>query len=157
GVACVSPACHDRGMGQLLLLLVVALVIAAIGFGVVVLITGSDPGLASSEPDGRAVPLSSTRPLVEADLAALRFDTAVRGYRMSQVDAALRRAAYDIGYKEELIAVLVAEVDALRAGRLEDADAYRAAREAALDASRPKPAPEQPIVIPEAPGEETAV
>jgi DivIVA domain-containing protein len=123
-------------MGQLLLLLVSALVIAGIGFGVVVLITGSDPGLSSNEPDGRAVPLPGTRPLVEADVAGLRFDTAIRGYRMSQVDAALRRAAYDIGYKEELIAVLTAETDALRAGRFADADALLEAREAALEATR---------------------
>src|SRR6266511_4413551 len=73
GVACASPACHDRGMGQLLLLLVGVLVVAGIGFGVVVLITSGDPGLALAEPDGRAVPLPAGRPLAEADIDALRF------------------------------------------------------------------------------------
>ena len=53
---------------------------------------------------------------------------------MAQVDQALRRAAYDIGYKDELIGVLEAEVTALREGRTEDADVLRQAREAA---SRP--------------------
>jgi hypothetical protein len=51
---------------------------------------------------------------------------------MAQVDAAFRRAAYDIGYKEELIQVLEAEVAALREGRIEDADTLQQAREAAM-------------------------
>jgi DivIVA domain-containing protein len=136
-------------MGQLLLLLVGALVVAGIGFGVVVLITGGDPGLAPAEPDGRAVPLPVGRPLAEADLVAVRFDTAVRGYRMSQVDSALRRAAYDLGYKEELITVLMAEVDALRAGRLDDADQLRQARDQALAADRPATQSAPAIVVPE--------
>jgi DivIVA domain-containing protein len=119
-------------MGQVLLLLVVALTVAAVVFGVTVLVTGSDPGLADVEPDGRAVPLPGNRPLQESDLSGVRFDTALRGYRMAQVDQALRRTAYDIGYKDELINVLLAEVEALRAGRVEEADGLRRAREAAL-------------------------
>jgi DivIVA domain-containing protein len=119
-------------MGQLLLLTIGALVVGAIGFGIAVLISGADPGLQPVEPDGRAVGLPVNRPLVESDLGAARFDTAVRGYRMGQVDTALRRAAYDIGYKQELIGVLEAEVDALREGRVEEADKLRSAREAAL-------------------------
>jgi DivIVA domain-containing protein len=119
-------------MGQLLLLTIGALVVGAIGFGIAVLISGADPGLQPVEPDGRAVGLPVNRPLVESDLGATRFDTAVRGYRMGQVDTALRRAAYDIGYKQELIGVLEAEVDALREGRVEEADKLRSAREAAL-------------------------
>jgi DivIVA domain-containing protein len=121
-------------MGQLLLLTIGALVVGSIGFGLAVLITGSDPCLRPVEPEGRAVPLPSNRPLVESDVGAVRFDTAMRGYRMNQVDVALRRAAYDIGYKQELIGVLEAEVDALREGRTEDADKLRAARMAALSA-----------------------
>jgi DivIVA domain-containing protein len=129
-------------MGQLLLLVVGALVVAAIGFGVAVLLTGSDPGLGPAEPDGPSVPLPTDRPLTEEDFVRVRFDVAVRGYRMAQVDAALRRAAYDVGYKEELITVLLAEVEALRAGRAEEAEALRETREAAVaagvvDAGRP--------------------
>ena len=119
-------------MGQLLLLVVGALAVGAIGFGIAALLSGGDPGLVAVEPDGRAVPLPGVRPLSETDVAALRFDTGLRGYRMAQVDAALRRAAYDIGYKEELINVLEAEVSALRDGRVEDADTLRRAREDAL-------------------------
>jgi DivIVA domain-containing protein len=119
-------------MGQVLLLLVVALTVAAVVFGVTVLVTGADPGLGEVEPDGRAVPLPGNRPLQESDLEKVRFDTALRGYRMAQVDQALRRAAYDIGYKDELIGVLQAEVAALRAGRISEADELRRAREEAL-------------------------
>jgi DivIVA domain-containing protein len=118
-------------MGQFFLIVVVALTVAAVVFGVTVLVSGSDAGLTPAEPDGRAVPLPASRPLQEDDLGVVRFDTAVRGYRMGQVDQALRRAAYDIGYKDELIGVLEAEVTALREGRTLDADALRRAREAA--------------------------
>ncbi|MGN9764783.1 DivIVA domain-containing protein [Micromonospora sp. SD12] len=118
-------------MGQVLLLLVVALTVAAVVFGVTVLVSGRDPGLAPAEPDGRAVPLPAARPLRESDVGEVRFDTALRGYRMAQVDHAMRRAAYDIGYKSELIGVLEAEVAALREGRTADADDLRKAREQA--------------------------
>ncbi|PWR11743.1 DivIVA domain-containing protein [Micromonospora acroterricola] len=116
-------------MGQLLLLLVVALTVAAVVFGVTVLVSGRDPGLVPAEPDSRAVPLPGSRPLRESDVGAVRFDTGLRGYRMAQVDQAMRRAAYDIGYKSELINVLEAEVIALREGRTADADVLRQARE----------------------------
>ncbi|MFC0099246.1 DivIVA domain-containing protein [Micromonospora marina] len=139
-------------MGEVLLLLVVALTVAAVVFGVTVLVSGKDPGLTPAEPDGRAVPLPGSRPLDESDVSDVRFDTALRGYRMSQVDAALRRAAYDIGYKTELIGVLEAENAALRDGRTEDADALRRAREEAA-ATRPEtqqtpgPSTPEPVVI----------
>ncbi|WP_430499843.1 DivIVA domain-containing protein [Micromonospora trifolii] len=116
-------------MGQLLLLLVVALTVAAVIFGVTVLVSGRDPGLVPAEPDSQAVALPGTRPLRETDVGAVRFDTGLRGYRMDQVDQALRRAAYDIGYKSELIGVLESEVIALREGRTDDADVLRQARE----------------------------
>src|SRR3954454_13563429 len=124
-------------MGQLLLFIVVALVVAAIVFGVTVMFGGGDSGLAPVEPDGRAVPLPTDRPLGEEDIERTTFDTAWRGYRMGQVDQALQRAAYDIGYKDELIGVLEAEVTALREGRLNDADALRRARQAAIAPSEP--------------------
>ncbi|WBB77670.1 DivIVA domain-containing protein [Micromonospora sp. WMMD882] len=132
-------------MGQLLLLLVVALTVAAVVFGVTVLVTGRDPGLAPVEPDGRAVPLPGGRPLAEPDIGGVRFDTALRGYRMDQVDQAMRRAAYDIGYKSELIEVLEAEVDALRDGRAAEAEKLRETRLSAAATATP--------VTPDATGE----
>jgi DivIVA domain-containing protein len=130
-------------MGQLLLFVVVALVVAAIVFGVTVMVSGGDSGLTPVEPDGKSLPLPSDRPLGEEDIFRTRFDTAFRGYRMAQVDQALQRAAYDIGYKGELIGVLEAEVTALREGRTADADVLRRAREAAV-----APPPAEPVVMP---------
>ncbi|MGX6605173.1 DivIVA domain-containing protein [Micromonosporaceae bacterium Da 78-11] len=132
-------------MGQLLLFIVVALVVAAIVFGVTVMMSGGDSGLTPVEPDGRAVPLPSDRPLGEDDISRTRFDTTFRGYRMTQVDQALQRAAYDIGYKGELIGVLEAEVAALREGRTADADVLRRAREAAIAPTEPAPA-DSPLI-----------
>jgi DivIVA domain-containing protein len=118
-------------MATVLLVLVVVLVIGGLVFGVVSLLSGDDPGLVPAEPDGRARPLPNDRSLREDDLKAVRFDIALRGYRMAQVDRMLRRTAYDLGYKDEMIAVLEAEVAALREGRSEDADVLRKARESA--------------------------
>jgi DivIVA domain-containing protein len=133
-------------MAQLLLFIVVALVVAAIVFGVTVMLSGGDSGLTPVEPDGQAVPLPTDRPLDEDDISATKFDTAWRGYRMGQVDQALQRAAYDIGYKGELISVLEAEVVALREGRTADADALRRAREAALAPSATPPVTDGPVI-----------
>jgi DivIVA domain-containing protein len=107
-------------------------------------VSGADSGLTPVEPDGRAVPLPGDRPLGEEDIIRTKFDTAFRGYRMAQVDQALQRAAYDIGYKGELIGVLEAEVTALREGRIADADALRRAREAAI---APPPVSEDPMAM----------
>ena len=141
-------------MGQLLLYVAAALVIAAIVFGVTVMLGGGDSGLTPAEPDGRALPLPSDRPLGEEDIIRTRFDTALRGYRMSQVDQALQRAAYDIGYKGELIGVLEAEVLALREGRIADADVLRRAREAAI--APPPDATDEPVAAAPSPPAPTA-
>jgi DivIVA domain-containing protein len=141
-------------MGQLLLYLAAALVVAAIVFGVTVMLGGGDSGLTPAEPDGRALPLPSDRPLGEEDLLRTRFDVALRGYRMSQVDQALQRAAYDIGYKGELIGVLEAEVLALREGRIGDADVLRRAREAAV--APPPDVADEPVAGAPAPQAPTA-
>lgn len=118
-------------MREILLLLVVALVAAAIVFGVAAIITGGDPGLQPSEPDDRFRALPGDRPLNEEDVTVVRFDTGIRGYRMDQVDRAMSRIGYDLGYKDELIRALEAEVSALREGRTEEADVLRDRRLAA--------------------------
>jgi len=133
-----------------LLVLVVVLVVGGLIYGVVSLLSGDDPGLVPAEPDGRARPLPNDRSLREDDLKEIRFDVALRGYRMSQVDRMLRRVAYDLGYKDEMIAVLEAEVAALREGRLEDAELLRKAREAAATPERDTGGPD--TTGPEAPG-----
>jgi DivIVA domain-containing protein len=138
-VRAITPGHATIGImvATILLVLVVVLVIAGLVFGVITLLAGDDPGLAPVDPDGRARPLPNDRSLHENDLADVRFDVALRGYRMTQVDRVLRRTAYDLGYKDEMIAVLEAEVAALREGRLADAAVLREAREAALSPDAP--------------------
>lgn len=131
---------------NIFMLLVLAVTVGAVVFGVMTLAGGGDPGLRPAEPDGRARPLPSDRPLREGDVGAVTFDVTWRGYRMAQVDQTLRRLAYDIGYKSELISVLEAEIAALREGRTEDADALADARAAAL---RGPSGPEKPEGEPE--------
>lgn len=139
-------------MGNLLLLIVVALTVGAVVFGVMTLVTGGDPGLAPAEPDERATPLPADRPLVEGDVSRVTFDPTWRGYRMAQVDQTLRRLAYDIGYKSELINVLEAEVTALREGRLDDADTLARARASALGQLASAPEAEPPTAVDDAAG-----
>jgi DivIVA domain-containing protein len=137
-------------MATAFLILVVVLVVAGLVYGVVTLLSGDDPGLSAVEADGRARPLPNNRSLSEFDLKDVRFDLGLRGYRMSQVDRVLRRTAYDLGYKDEMIAVLEAEVMALRDGRMEDAELLRKARESAASPAAPS-APVQPdLVLPAA-------
>ncbi len=109
-----------------------AAVAAGIAFAIVVLATGSDPGLVPRDRDRTPVTLPVDRPLTEPDVAETRFDTGLRGYRTSQVDTALARVAYDIGFKDELIRVLASEVTALRDGRTDDADTFRSIRQRAV-------------------------
>src|SRR5262245_14585761 len=129
-------------MATVFLILVVVLVVAGLVYGVVSLLSGEDPGLSAVDPDGRARPLPNNRSLSEFDLKDVRFDVGLRGYRMAQVDRVLRRTAYDLGYKDEMIAVLEAEVMALRDGRMEDAELLRKARESSATTA-PTAAPVQ--------------
>jgi DivIVA domain-containing protein len=55
---------------------------------------GVNPGAMSEEYDDRPdVRVQADGPLTSADLRAVRFTTAVRGYRASEVDALLARLA----------------------------------------------------------------
>lgn len=117
---------------SIVLVLLTAAVAVGIGFAIVVWSTGGDSGLVSPATDGLPRTLPGERPLSEDDIVETRFDTGLRGYRTTQVDAAMARLAYDIGFKGELIQVLAAEVAALRDGRTEEAETLRAARQRAL-------------------------
>ncbi|MGH3869908.1 MAG: DivIVA domain-containing protein [Pseudonocardiaceae bacterium] len=87
-------------MGTALVYLVVAVVVAAVVFLVAALVFGRGEELA-------ALPLDATPtwlpdgPIIGDDMRAVRFAQVLRGYRMSEVDWTLHRAA--------------AELDALRA------------------------------------------
>ena len=65
-------------------------------------------GSAASEvvPDRRAADLPLDRPIVAADIDALRLPQALRGYRMDDVDDVLDRLAEQLAQRDEQIAAL---------------------------------------------------
>lgn len=74
------------------------LIVLALG-GVAVVAAGLGAPLARAYDDRPDAVVPADRPLTGADLAAVRFSTAVRGYRASEVDALLERLAEQIdGY-----------------------------------------------------------
>jgi DivIVA domain-containing protein len=68
------------------------LVVLAIG-GVAVVAAGTGAPLARAYDDRPDAVVPADRPLVGDDLRVLRFSTALRGYRASEVDALLDRLA----------------------------------------------------------------
>jgi DivIVA domain-containing protein len=68
------------------------LIVLAMG-GVAVVASGRGASLGASYDDRADVRLPADRPVTGEDLRALRFNTAVRGYRASEVDALIDRLA----------------------------------------------------------------
>lgn len=93
--------------------LVLPVAVAAIGvwiaFSIVAWATGPDT-LRDRTSDEEPAGLGEEGSVTESDIAALRFDTGARGYRTAQVDAALRRLAWEIGRRDEQIAALEAGI-----------------------------------------------
>lgn len=91
-----------------------------VGVVVAVLVLGAVVAWAVARTDVPGVPAAvgteSAQPLPTGPLAAdavhdVRFDLAVRGYRMSQVDAALGRLADELAVRDAEIARLRGEVE----------------------------------------------
>ena len=74
---------------------VAVLIVLAIG-GVAVVAAGHGAPLARAYDDRPDAVVPTDRPLTGADLEAVRFSTALRGYRASEVDALLERLAAQI-------------------------------------------------------------
>ena len=68
------------------------LIVLAIG-GVAAVAAGRGGSLGQAYDDRADVRLPADRPVTGDDLRALRFNTAVRGYRASEVDALIDRLA----------------------------------------------------------------
>ena len=68
------------------------LIVLAMG-GVAAVASGRGGGLGQAYDDRADVRLPADRPVTGEDLRALRLNTAVRGYRASEVDALLARLA----------------------------------------------------------------
>lgn len=85
-------------MAEFLLVLVSAVVVGAIGFGVFAFTIGKDRGLSDIAPNPLAERLGDLSRLTTDDVDNVRFDVVVRGYRMDQVDAFLAKSAADLRY-----------------------------------------------------------
>ena len=76
------------------------LIVAAMGVAAVVA-TGRLGGLAETWDDRPDSRIPADRPLAAQDLEAVRFTSALRGYRMSEVDALLDRLTEQLRQAEE--------------------------------------------------------
>lgn len=89
----------------------VVLLVLVLGAAAAVAVARVDvPGVPEAVTTTSATPLPSG-PLRAADVHEVRFDQAVRGYRMEQVDAALSRLAGELGERDAEISRLRDEAD----------------------------------------------
>ena len=75
---------------------VFAILIVALMGAVAVVATGRGGTMAEVYDDRPDVLVPSDRPLTAGDLRALRFTTALRGYRMAEVDALIDRLVEEL-------------------------------------------------------------
>lgn len=93
-------------MIDLLLTVLVTALVAGVGFGVAAFVLDRTAGLAVVEPDGVSRLLPQGRRATAADVRGVRFDIAVRGYRMAQVDAVLQRLSAELEQAQQRVAEL---------------------------------------------------
>ena len=116
------------------ILLIVAVVFAGlIAFAIAVWATGRE----SLEPAPSTAGFPSGRVVDEDAVAAVRFDTGLRGYRSDQVDEALRSVAWELGRRDELIAQLRSQLDEQIQAAALAAEANQVAVEAEPEESPP--------------------
>ena len=96
--------------------LLIALVVVVAAVTLAVIGGGSEAVLPEAEPDRVADGLPESRPVVRADIDALRLPVAPRGYRMAEVDDVLDRLAAELAERD-------AQIAELRAARAADAAA----------------------------------
>ncbi|MFY9807415.1 MAG: DivIVA domain-containing protein [Pseudonocardiaceae bacterium] len=98
-------------MGTVLIYLIVAAVVAAVVFLAASLVFGRGEELAALPSDATLTWLP-TGPIVGDDVRAIRFSQVLRGYRMSEVDWTLQRAAAELDALRARVAELEAQVEA---------------------------------------------
>lgn len=99
----------------LFLVVALAAVVAAVTLAVVG--GGERAPLQEAVPERFDDPLPPDRPVGRADVEALRFPLAVRGYRMADVDDVLGRLGAEIAERDTRIADLEAALAGARAAR----------------------------------------
>lgn len=98
----------------LFLVVALAVVVAAVTLAVVGGGEGDGP-LPEVAPERLQDPLPPDRPVDRADVDALRFPLAARGYRMADVDDALNRLAAELAERDARIADLESALAGARA------------------------------------------
>lgn len=88
--------------------LLIALVVVVAAVTLAVVGGGERAVLPEAEPDRVADALPESRPVVRADIDALRLPLAPRGYRMAEVDDVLDRLAAELAERDARIAELTA-------------------------------------------------
>ncbi|MET9439199.1 DivIVA domain-containing protein [Streptomyces sp. NPDC006610] len=88
------------------LFLVVALAVVVTAVTLAVVGGGENGPLTGTGPELLRDPLPPDRPVGRADIDALRFPLALRGYRMADVDDALGRLAAELAERDARIADL---------------------------------------------------
>ncbi len=86
--------------------LLIALVVVVAAVSLAVLGGSGDGVLPEAPPQYLADPLPADRPLGRADVETLRLPTAVRGYRMAEVDDVLSRLGAELAERDARIAEL---------------------------------------------------
>lgn len=103
-------------MTTALIYLVVMLLVAAVVFLLAALVFGRGEELAPLAPGSSPTRLPA-EDVAGADIAEIRFQTVLRGYKMSEVDWVLRR----LGTEMDALRGRVAELEAAGGQRREDA------------------------------------
>ena len=93
----------------MLIYLIVVVVVAAVVFLIAALVFGRGEELAALPPDATPTWLPDG-PIAGDDVRAIRFSQVLRGYRMSEVDWTLQRAADEL----DALRARVAELEARR-------------------------------------------
>ena len=76
------------------------LIVLAMG-GVALLAAGRGEPMAPAYDDRPDAVVPTDRPIAARDLRTVRFSLALRGYRMSEVDALLQRLAHELEQREQ--------------------------------------------------------
>lgn len=101
--------------GEIVLFWFMLIALVAVVAAVALAVLGDGGVLSDAEPDSLHDPLPDDRPLGRADVEALRLPTALRGYRMSEVDDVLDRLGAELTERDARIAELEAALAGVHA------------------------------------------
>jgi DivIVA domain-containing protein len=101
--------------GEIVLFWFMLIALVAVVAAVALMVLGDGDVLSDAEPDSLYDPLPDDRPLGRADVDTLRLPTALRGYRMSEVDDVLDRLGAELTERDARIAELEAALAGVQA------------------------------------------